>query len=165
LLLVMVVGISALTAHVGLTAGPAYACTCDRDQLVADVLARTDAAFVGVFIGQEIFPRQAISHFQVERSVKGDVGGMVHVESDASGAACGLELDEGERTGLFLARTQTGWASGLCLQTDPEGLLAVARAGESEPASSVRSLVVPAGVLALAVALYFGVERWRRREA
>jgi hypothetical protein len=145
--------------------------------LVADALDESDAAFVGVYTGREdpfvhgelIFSgRPVLNHFEVERSIKGDLGERVDVEAVASGASCGLELEVGERTGLFLQRTETGWRSSLCSQTEPAGLLAFAPAvapGGAEAAPSERGVFVAFGLLALAVAGYFVVEGVRRRRS
>ena len=173
--LVIVMGLAA--GHLALQASPAYACSCRAGVLVADALAESDAAFVGVYTGREdpfvhgeliSSGRPVINHFEVERTVKGDIGGRVDVEAAASGASCGLELEVGERTGLFLQWSGTGWRSSLCAQTEPAGLLAFAPAvgvpaGEADP--SERGVFVAFGLLALAVAGYFAVDRVRRRRS
>ena len=169
LVLVFVIAIG----HLALQASPAYACSCQAGVLVADALAQADGALVGVYTGRADPPvqgelifsgRPVINHFEVERAVKGDIGGQVDVEAAASGASCGLELEVGERTGLFLERTGTGWRSSLCSQTDPVGLLAFAPAGapagaaaEAEP--SERGFFVAVAVLALALIAFFMVQR------
>ena len=169
---VVVLGI--VVGHLVLHAPPAYACSCRADVLVADALAESDAAFVGVFTGREdplvqgelIFSgRPVVNHFEVERTVKGNIGGRVDVEAAASGASCGLELEVGDRTGLFLEATGTGWRSSLCSQTDSAGLLAFApvAATAAETDDSLGGLSVAFGVLAVAVAGYFVVDRVRRR--
>lgn len=113
-------------------APPALACSCRSDVAVKDALLESDGAFVGRFLGRDdLFPqgemvssgRPVLNHFQVERSVKGGIGERVRVEAAASGASCGLELEVGERTGLFLRQGPNGWRSSLCSQIDPGALL------------------------------------------
>jgi hypothetical protein len=162
-----------------LQAGPAFACSCQAGVRVADALAGADGAFVGVLTGQDdplghgplvSSGRPVVNHFEVERVVKGDIGARVDVEAAASGVSCGLELEVGERVGLLLLRTATGWRSSLCSQAAPAELLGLAPAGAAGgpvggSESSGRAFVLAAGVLALAVAAYFVVPRFRRREA
>lgn len=119
-------------------AAPAFACSCRAGVPVEESLAESDGAFVGVFTGRDdplghgdivSSGRRVLNHFQVERSVKGDIGGRVDVTAAASGASCGLELQVGQRTGLLLRRDAGGgWTSGLCSQVEPQALLAFAPA-------------------------------------
>jgi hypothetical protein len=151
-------------------ASPAWACSCRANVAVADLLAESDAAFVGVYAGRHeggplISSGQPVTnHFSVERTVKGVLGKRVEVEAAAGGASCGLELEVGERTGLFLHRTETGWRSSLCEQTEPAGLLALAPAGALGSGSSERGFFIALGVVALAGTVVAGVQRMRRRE-
>jgi hypothetical protein len=167
---VVVVGLVA--AQLALQASPAYACSCRADVPVADALAESDAAFVGVYTGRDdpfvqgpliSSGRPVINHFDVERTVKGDIVGRVEVVAAAGGATCGLELEVGERTGLFLQRTETGWRSSLCSQTEPAGLLAFAPAVTPVPAAqeepSERGFFVAVAVVALALMAFFIVQR------
>lgn len=117
-----------------LDAGPASACSCRADQAVADQVAASDGAFVGVYTGREDpgaqgpldnSGRAVLNHFTVERVVKGDLGERVDIQAAASGASCGLELDVGARTGLLLRHEAGGWTSSLCEQVDPKALLTV----------------------------------------
>lgn len=172
----VVVALGIVVGHLMLVAAPANACSCQAGVRVADVLARSDGAFVGVYLGREdplpqgelIFSgRPVINHFEVERAVKGDIGGRVAVEAAASGASCGLEMEVGDRTGLLLQWTPTGWRSSLCDQTEPAGLLAFAPAvvggGGGEADHPEWGLFVAFGLLALTVCGYFVVDRLRRR--
>ena len=144
-------------------AGPALACSCRAGVPVEDSLSESDAAFVGVFTGRDDPLAQAdlissgravVNHFQVERSVKGDIGERVDVKAAASGASCGLELDVGERTGLLLRRDAGGWTSGLCSQVEPQVLLAFAPATAASAGAGTGTdwgLIVLMGLLVLAV--------------
>jgi hypothetical protein len=177
-----------VAAHLALQVSPAQACSCRADVQVADALAASDAAFVGVFTGRddplvhgEIISsaRPVLNHFEVERVVKGPIGERVDVEAAASGASCGLEVEVGEQAGVLLTWTGTGWRSSLCNQTEAAELMAFAPAAapaapaaapgrnaapaESEP--SERGFFVAVGLLVLAVPVFFGVQRWRRRGA
>ncbi|MGH2783728.1 MAG: hypothetical protein ACRDJ1_00520, partial [Actinomycetota bacterium] len=100
-------------------------------------LAQADGAFVGRLESREsptpspggtFSSGQPVTYtFVVERSVKGDLGKRVNVESAAYGASCGLEVRVGERTGLFLYRDDGQWKSGLCSQIEPEALIEAAK--------------------------------------
>ncbi|HVL05775.1 MAG TPA: hypothetical protein VM388_07295 [Acidimicrobiales bacterium] len=159
-------------------AEPASACSCRADVAVADALAESDGAFVGVFIGRDdpAVPgevvssgRRVLNHFQVERSVKGDIGERVDVRAAAGGASCGLELEAGDRTGLLLRRDGGVWTSSLCSQVEPRALLAVAPGTAPGPAGAGTGAGVNWGfmvfagllVLALPVALVAGGRRRR----
>lgn len=114
-------------------ATPAYACSCGG-QSPADAVAGGDAAFVGTYLGRTEPPPApmvkssdlVVNHFSVERAIKGDVAGSVDVNAAFSGASCGLELAVGQRTGLVMRHAGDDWESNLCLQIDPEALLALA---------------------------------------
>ena len=139
-------------------AGPAFACSCRAEVPVEEFLSHSDGAFVGVFTGRDVPPgrvdvndlgRPVVNHFQVERTVKGDIGRRVDVQAEASGASCGLELEVGERTGLFLFRDAGGWTSGLCAQVEPQALLAFAPAAAGAGVDG--GLILLVGLLVLAV--------------
>jgi len=111
----------------------AWACSCAAlDPRKA--LRQADAAFIGALVSRDepqpsatgvVNGGQVVAHrFTVERSVKGGLGPTVTVFSSASGAACGLEVRPGHRTGLFLHLDNQGqWLSGLCSQVEPGRLL------------------------------------------
>jgi hypothetical protein len=154
---------------------PAYACSCEANVPIEKLLAESDAAFVGVYTGSDSLPlevarlnanREVMNHFQVERSVKGDLGAEVDVGSSGSGASCGLELSAGERTGLVVGRDDTGgWISGLCSQVPPEELASFAASGSTgSGAGADWGFIVFAGVLLLAIPLAFVVGGARRRD-
>jgi hypothetical protein len=121
---------------------PAWACSC-APLNARQTLAETDAAFVGelvarqdpVMLGPVVGPGTSVFTFRVSRAFKGDLGAFVQVESESQGEACGLEVSQGDRTGLFLEKQQDGWRSSLCLQVEPRALNAAARsAGAGEGA-------------------------------
>ncbi len=122
---------------------PAWACSCaplDAKQ----TLRETDGAFVGELVARKDpagFPRggldTSVFTFRVTESFKGDVGERVQVESASDGAACGLEVTQGERVGLFLTNEQNQWTSNLCHQVEAGVLERAAKStGVGEAASA-----------------------------
>ncbi len=94
----------------------AAACSCASiDPWKA--FTRSDAAFVGVFLGKRGPTTYA---FRVEEDYKADLGPEVEVWAPENGAGCGLEVPAGRRTGLFLNRARDRWESNLCSQATPE---------------------------------------------
>lgn len=120
-------GVVAAAAVVAATASPALACSC----AVPDpriLLSEADGAFVGRLQSRrDLGDGRAQFTFRVERSVKGDLGQTVVVESASNGAACGLETTIGARIGLFLDRDAGRWKSSLCWQVDADDLVAATR--------------------------------------
>lgn len=124
-----------------LASAPAYACSCLVSP-AAELVAAGDAAFVGTFAGrtEPTAPPQTdpiarvVNHFTVEKVIKGNIGGTVDVVSARHGATCGLELAVGSRTGLVLRMVDGEWHSGLCSQTSPEAMLALAGPASPSPA-------------------------------
>ena len=106
----------------------AHACSCAIGD-PRDALHRADAAFVGTMVGRtEVDDQTAIFHFDVETAVKGELGTEVDVRTASNGAACGLELEIGQRIGLFLDSADDGaWTSGLCSEIDPDVLMQAAQ--------------------------------------
>lgn len=148
-MLLAVVMVTSGMAVVGGGAMPAYACSC-RAVAVAESLANSDAAFVGVLTGRDdpdgggpivSSGRRVVNHFTVERAVKGELGPSVAVGAAAGGASCGLEVREGARTGLLLRRSGTEWTSSLCSQVDSAALLALAPGGGPGPVGTVAPAV------------------------
>ena len=153
----------------------AFACSCDADVQAAELLAKSDAAFVGVYTGRDdpfaqgpliSSGRRVVNHFVVERSVKGELGGSIDVEAAADGASCGLELERGERTGLFVRREGDSWSSSLCAQAEPDALLAFASPG-ADPASIGDGLLddglfLAVGLLVVAATAAVAIGRLRR---
>ncbi len=156
---------------------PAIACSCRPDVSVAQLLATSDGAFVGIYAGRDdpfaVGPvissaREVVNHFVVERAVKGQIGPVVEVGAAASGASCGLELEVGERTGLVLERVGDSWRSSLCAQTEPEALLVFAPGEPGPPTTGSGALDdVPflfVGLVVLVAAAVLAIMRLRRRE-
>ena len=108
------------------------------------MLAETDGAFVGELVARKDpigFPMggsdTSVFTFRVTESFRGDFGELVQVESASHGAACGLEVTQGERVGLFLTNEQNRWSSNLCHQVGPHVLERAAKSmGVGEAASA-----------------------------
>ena len=170
--------------------GPAWACTC-APLNARQTLAEADGAFVGelvarkdpVLTGGVVGPGTSVFTFRVSRSIKGDIGPLVDVESASDGAACGLEVSQGDRIGLFLTYEKTRWTSNLCHQVGPRALSRAAKqmgvgeaakppqdaANNAAPSSEARpqgSAVWPWVLIALVAALapitFFGLRALRR---
>ena len=105
----------------------AHACSCFIGD-PRDALHRSDGAFVGTLVERtEVDEQTSIFTFEVETAVKGTLGAEVDVRSASNGAACGLEVEFGQRIGLLLGTDEDGaWISNLCSQIDPEVLLKAA---------------------------------------
>jgi hypothetical protein len=122
--------VAVVTAVLGL-ALPAKACTCALGD-PRDALARADGAFVGTLLsrrpavapGGEPDLQTDVFTFQVDEDVKGEYPDTLDVYSASSGAACGLEVGQGEHTGLLLYFHEDDghWWSNLCSQMSPEDL-------------------------------------------
>ena len=86
----------------------AHACSC----LIGDprdALHRSDGAFVGTLVERtEVDEQTSIFTFEVETAVKGTLGAEVDVRSASNGASCGMEVDFGQRIGLFLDTAEDG---------------------------------------------------------
>jgi len=114
---------------------PASACSCAWGD-PRERLENADTAFVGRVISH-VGPQQGLIRssadpvtytFEVEASVKGDIGEQVEVVSAASGASCGFEfgIPNGERAGILLHLDNHGnFRSGLCSTIDPDVLLEI----------------------------------------
>jgi hypothetical protein len=106
---------------------PASACSCAPLDARSG-LARADGAFVGTFVEQRgAGSGQAVYVFRVQVSLKGGLSGTVEIRAADNGAACGLEVEPGQRIGLLLERSGGSWRSNLCWQIAPADLLAAAR--------------------------------------
>lgn len=126
-------------------AGGASACSC-VPFAPEEALERSDAAFVGRLVGRSGLVSSALGGearwtFEVERSVKGDLGERVAVRSPVSGAACGFELAEGERAGVLI-RLEGGEATGgLCTTMNPDVLLVASQPLRRDGDGEVRFLL------------------------
>lgn len=108
-------------------AGKAEACSCAMLD-PASMLDQSDGAFVGTLLERPTEPNSpdgfsGIFVFEVEQWVKGDMGAQVGVHSALDGAACGFEMAEGERAGVFLYNDNGRPSSGLCSVTSAEAML------------------------------------------
>lgn len=121
--LVLIVGIIVLA-----TSAPASACSCAQSDPRTSLKA-ADAAIIGTLLSKTPSGQWNADYtFRVDEAVKGDFGETVVIESANNGAACGLEVDIGGQTGLFLDGSESkGWRSSLCAQISPEELRAAAR--------------------------------------
>jgi hypothetical protein len=111
--------------------GRAQACSCAMLD-PAEMLEDSAGAFVGTLVERPTEPTSpdgftGIWVFEVEQWVKGDLGPTVGVHSGLDGGACGFEMAEGERAGVFLYNDNGRPSSGLCSVTSPEALLAATR--------------------------------------
>ncbi len=113
----------------------ASACSCALGD-PRDSFARADGAFVGTFLESHLAEPpdpdggfssadDTIYSFRLDEEYKGELGepgDVVEVHSAFSGASCGLEVEQGERYGLFLeVREKDGaWRSSLCSQVSPK---------------------------------------------
>ncbi|HVF52391.1 MAG TPA: hypothetical protein VNC78_02165 [Actinomycetota bacterium] len=122
--------IFAVAAIVLLTALPAKACSCAYSD-PRDRLEEADGAIIGTFLdrrpateptpgGETNSFEDTIYRFSVDEVFKGEFGNEVEVHSASNGASCGLEVQEGQKYGLFLTMAEDAWNSNLCSQTSPE---------------------------------------------
>ena len=124
-------GLAAIAALAGPRTDVAIACSCEGVNPKRD-LRKSDAAFVGIVLShRRVRANEPVLSspadptfwtFSVERAVKGKLPRRLVVTTASSGAACGLELEQGQRTGLLLRRDGSEYESGLCYQADPDVL-------------------------------------------
>lgn len=100
-----------------------------------EALQQSDAAIVGRLV--EVVPRgrlHADYRYEVQRIYRGraaiERGEMLSVRSARRSAACALPRRLSQRYGLFLARANGHWFSGICGVIEPRRLR---RAAEGEP--------------------------------
>ena len=137
----------------------AYACSCAGVDLERD-LPTADGAIVASVLGRSVSGSTAIYLFRVEQVYAGDIENRVEVVTATDGAACGLELGVGERTGLLLTREAGAWRSGLCSQVDPSEFLALTDVDERPPRINWGGIVV--GVLVVGAGAFLLFRRLRR---
>ena len=113
-------------------AAPAAACSCAApDGPIEDRVTRADGAFVGTVTDIGKAPpfsasAQEVPHrFTVESVAAGEIGPEVVVQAATVGASCGLELQVGQRAGLFVSRIEDRWIGSLCARADADELAAV----------------------------------------
>lgn len=183
--------LSVLAAAAGLVVaapGAAYACSCVDDR--AGTAVRSADAVVWAEVDEVQMPAMgggtASYLLSVERVYKGEVTERAQVDSEASGASCGLEgIEVDRRYVFFLDGDGPRWYAGLCGGTGQvsrarvERVLAGAEDGagvdrtsddpgrDPLPGGPTRLPVSPASyagmVLGGAAAVVTGVVMWRRR--
>jgi hypothetical protein len=95
----------------------ASACSCIAPAKPRADLARSDGAFVGVYLGRRRFSQNAFLYrFTVVRQVKGRLPRKIEVVSGTDSASCGLQVQRGRRIALLLHRVAGRWHSSLCDQ-------------------------------------------------
>jgi hypothetical protein len=116
-------------ALVGVPMPIARACSCGGEN-PRDALVRTDGAFIGVVLAGAEVPRPDARTassgdpyewtLRVEEAFKGRLGDRVVVRSGMpSGGTCGLSLDVGERTALFVDKVDGHLWGSVCQQVEP----------------------------------------------
>lgn len=120
-----------------LPVGPAAACSCAFMEPTEALAARPAAAFVGALAEVAATDVDAVGQparrwtFEVEAVLAGELAPTVDVlAAEDDGANCGLRAAPGERVGLLLHTTDTGWSSSSCSTFDADALLA---AGDPYP--------------------------------
>ncbi len=111
-------------AGLGVSASTASACSCAFSE-PAEMIAAHDAGFIGTATkvrGLGWGDRRWT--FQVQRWVKGDLGGTVTVSAPASGASCGFELELGQEAAIFLRLEGDVARGGLCSTVDADAVRA-----------------------------------------
>ena len=134
----------------------ASACSCagpTEGQSVEEFVRERAKASDGVIVGKLIRVAEhggdasgfgpATFTYRIKRSYKRvnrlQAGTTIRIESNLSGASCGLPQREGSRTGLFLERFEGQWSSNLCSVIAPRALRDTfgdgrARASSASPA-------------------------------
>jgi hypothetical protein len=106
-------------AGLAVAAAPsASACSCIAPGTPRADLARSDGAFVGVYLGRyRLSPNAFFYKFTIVRRVKGKLPAKtIHVVAGTDSASCGLQVRKGERVALLLHRSEGQWRSSLCDQ-------------------------------------------------
>ena len=124
----------------------ALACSCVA-MSPAEQLRGANAAFVGTLIsvgaGDESYGGEEIDWtFQVEQVVKGELGSTVDVRSPVDTGACGFQMAEGMRVGIFLHKADGRWHGSMCGQVGADALLATTQPTPAPDASGLVALLV-----------------------
>jgi hypothetical protein len=119
----------ALVVLLSLLAAPAArACSCFLGD-PRDALRAADGAFIGTLTDVRPVPDDPASAdyaFDVETSVKGDLGSTITIRAGSTDASCAFEASVGDRIGAFIYELDGRWWSGLCNQIHPDQLMAAA---------------------------------------
>ncbi len=136
---------------------PAHACSCIMPDPYSG-LAEGDGAFVGTLVevdrdlsGITSSDQLADYIFDVEVTLKGEIGDAILVKSAADGAACGIEAPIGTTVGIVVERVGSEWHGSLCQTYEAASLIAAAE-GPPEPVSGSPPhliVVTPMGEAAL----------------
>jgi hypothetical protein len=139
--------IMAAVAIAAVLATPAGAVACSCAPVEPEAAMRNaDAAIIGRLV--EVMPRgdlRADFRYRVQQVYKSGRGltrgAVIVVRSNLQGVACGLPTSEGRRYGLFLDRSEGGWAGSLCAVVEPQRLSSAAgdssRRSRSSPAQTL----------------------------
>ena len=111
----LVVALLGLTFAVWAAPTPAYACSCAPSDPEAQI-SRADVIFTGTVVSDEARGTIRRLTFAVDRVYKGDAASTQVVETNSSGASCGLEISG---PGPFVVFAQAGGGrteltAGLC---------------------------------------------------
>ncbi len=123
----LVVALAAMSLHLGTQS--ALGCSCMEPD-AADLLANSDAAFVGTLVAVPDQPAiGAISSadqvpyvFEIQTVYKGELDTPITVYSSRDSASCGLEVGLGNSATLFVDQSDDGWRGSLCSTMGPEAL-------------------------------------------
>ena len=100
------------------TTDRAGACSCAGTP-PEERFEEVDAAVIGTVISDD----GKAGRIRVEHDFKVDLGEEISVPTGGDGANCGLDLEPGDRLGLFLTRDDDGgWTSSTCDTVDPDDL-------------------------------------------
>ena len=110
--LLVVLAVAALAA---VAAPAATACSCIAPGTPRADLARSDGAFVGVYLGRSRLSQNAFLYkFTIVRRVKGKLPTKtIQVVAGTDSASCGLQVRKGKRIALLLRRAEGRWHSSL----------------------------------------------------
>ena len=143
--------VAILSVAIPMSTQPTFACSCARMD-PDEMLARTEAAFVGRVVSKIDPPKERMSSwdpviytFVVDSVAKGSLPDLVVVRSENSGASCGFEggIPKSDQWGILLRHDDDGnYKSGLCSTISPGDLLTVAEFTEPDPSPIHRWLPI-----------------------
>ncbi|WP_392545070.1 hypothetical protein [Oryzobacter telluris] len=114
------VGALALVGFTAASATPCAACSCAALPSLAEAAARADVVFVGTLVetrspGPPTSSGDAVARaFTVTEVRKGSASAVTEVRTAASGASCGLEVEQGRTYVVVATSTSDGLRSSLC---------------------------------------------------
>ena len=112
-------------AAAGITAAPAYGCSCVEIQVHEAIDEHTAAAFIGTAVAVQERPdgggvagggfvEPLVWTFEVETVLKGEVPGEVQVGSGLGDADCGYDFTNAGRVGVVAYGNGGGLSTGIC---------------------------------------------------